>query len=184
MSVIGNTQLNSIVFESKLLDSELILTELDSRVRKTLKQRGEGAENQDGMDVALVVIDHVASTVDFAGANLPLYIVRGDQIYDLPGDKYPVGGTQFEDKVFHGNVMKVEPSDVIYLSSDGYPDQFGGEHGRKLSRRRFKEVLVEANRHPVLQQGEYLREVLAEWQGSYNQLDDIMVLGFRVSSPN
>jgi phosphoserine phosphatase RsbU/P len=183
MSVIGNTQLNSIVYESKLLDSELILTELDSRVRKTLKQRSDTVENQDGMDVALVVIDHVAGTIDFAGANLPLYVVRGDQIYDLPGDKYPIGGTQFEDKVFHGNVMKVEPNDVIYLASDGFPDQFGGEHGRKLSRRRFKEVLVEANRYPVLQQGEYLMDVLTEWQGTNNQLDDVMVLGFRVSSP-
>jgi serine phosphatase RsbU (regulator of sigma subunit) len=181
MSVIGNTQLNTVVYEAHILDSERILTELDARVRGTLRQRSDNAENQDGMDVALVVVDHEACTIDFAGANLPLFIVRDDQIFELRGDRYPVGGSQFEDKTFTGNVMKVEKTDTIYLFSDGYGDQFGGEHGRKFSRRRFKEVLVEANKYPISMQADYLRDVITEWRGDMDQIDDIMVLGFNLS---
>jgi serine phosphatase RsbU (regulator of sigma subunit) len=181
--VIGYTQLNSVFYENGVLESEQVLTALDQRVRATLKQDHVDAESQDGMDIGLCVYDLAQKILDFAGANLPLYIARDGQIFELKGDKYPIGGTQFEDKKYTGNLVRVQPGDMVYIFSDGYADQFGGEpeRPRKLSRKRFKEILLECHHLPAPKQQAHLERSYYEWRGPNEQLDDIMVIGFRIA---
>jgi DNA-binding response OmpR family regulator len=183
MSVIGYTQLNNIILERGITSAQHILQLLDVQVRRLLSQQDNGGledSSQDGMDISLAVIDVNEKYIEYAGANQPLYIVRQGQIGEVQPDKYPIGGSQYADKQFESKFIKLEPGDTVYLNSDGYPDQFGGELGRKLSRRRFKELLVEATAFDVVDQRDFLKRKFDDWKGQHEQLDDIMVMGFQL----
>jgi serine phosphatase RsbU (regulator of sigma subunit) len=184
MSMIGDSLLSQIVLDRQVYEPDLILAELNLRVRKALRQ--ETTEGRDGMDAALVAIDFDAQRkplrLHYAGAMNPLYYIQGGEFHEIKADKMPIGG--FEDKSETPFVRHEVPLDggplSFFLFSDGFQDQFGGPDGRKFMVKRFKELLTSLHHLPAGEQLASLRATLHAWQGSREQVDDILVIGARL----
>jgi serine phosphatase RsbU (regulator of sigma subunit) len=152
-------------------------------VVETLREKGtiNVSGVKDGMDLALCVIDFKNMKLEFAGANNPLCLVRNNEMIQIKGDRQAIGGT-FEDDLpqFTNHEIDLQKGDVIYTFSDGYPDQFGGHDGRKFMLKRFRELLLKIHSHPIEEQGRMLDEILEEWRGREEQVDDILVMGVKI----
>ncbi|MDX2301953.1 MAG: two-component regulator propeller domain-containing protein [Microscillaceae bacterium] len=178
MTVIGNDLLNSIVIEDKIVKAHRILDQLDKQVKMYLKQ-DEGSKSKDGMDMALLVIDEINQTIEFAGAKNPLYYIREGELFHLKGSKYPIGGVQSKAKVFSSETIHYQPGDIFYLFSDGFQDQFGGPQDRKYGSKRFRELLFKTHQKPMDEQRDILEFELHKWKGNNKQTDDILVMGLK-----
>ncbi|MCX6296779.1 MAG: SpoIIE family protein phosphatase [Bacteroidetes bacterium] len=140
MSMIGSNILNKLVLENGLTQPDLILNELHEEVRTALKQKENASETNDGMDIAIISI--TKDQLHYSGAHRPLYYITNNILQEIKADKFPIGGIQQEEKrIFTNHVLTLQQNDKIYLSSDGFADQFGGESGKKLMTKKFKELL-------------------------------------------
>jgi len=180
MSMLGIAFLNDIVNKEKIKESSLVLNELRSYIMKALKQTGEDGGSKDGMDIALCAIDQKKMKVQFSGAYNPLIIIRNGEIIEIKADKMPIGYHIKKDVLFTGQDIDIEIGDRLYMFSDGYVDQFGGETGRKFMSKRFKELLVETNSMSMEEQKEHLNDTIEQWMGDYEQIDDILVFGIEI----
>ena len=115
----------------------------------------------------------------FTGANNGLFLVRNGELKQFAGDKRPVGYFKGIDIPFTHSVLPLEKDDTIYLYSDGYADQFGGPKGRKMMLKRFRNHLLEVSAQPINKQQKMLEAGLDKWMGTEEQIDDILVLGFK-----
>jgi serine phosphatase RsbU (regulator of sigma subunit) len=177
MSMIGFNLLDEITNKG-ITRPDLILEELHRGVRFTLKQRE--TNNQDGMDMALCVINKEEKIIEFAGAKNPLIYINNGNVEQIKGDKNGIGGKNDEHK-FTLHKIDVKGPTWFYLFSDGYIDQFGGENGRKFMIKNFREMLVEIHKLPMEKQKEHLDNELKKWMGTkYNQIDDVLVIGFKI----
>ncbi len=208
MSMIGNTLLNEIVSLKGINEPALILNNLNEAVRSSLKQDQLDSESRDGMDIAMCSIDFNKMEVQFAGANRPLYLLRNDEatgdaevvmesveasdslligvtdvemIEEIKANKFPIGGLAMdEEKRFTNHVIPVKKGDTLYLFTDGYADQFGGDQGRKLMTKKFKKILRAIQNKTMQEQEAYLGDFIDEWRGSQEQVDDVLVIGIRI----
>lgn len=186
MSMLGSGLLNQIVNEELKLKPNEVLNHLRDRVILALKQTGEYGESKDGMDISLCRYIPSEKKIEFAGAHNPLYIARskegdtGIQLLELPADKQPIGIHIGEKKEFTLREMAVESGDVIYMSSDGYADQFGGPKGKKFKSGNLEKLFIELANDPLPQQKGKLENVFNDWKNGYEQLDDVCVFGVRV----
>lgn len=179
MSMIGIELLNKIVFLQDIDSPDEVLNELHVQVRKTLKQNE--TENRDGMDIALCVIDKVNQKIEFAGAKNPLIYVHNNEFERIKGDKMPIGGVQKEkERIFTKHCLTFDENTAVYMFSDGYQDQFGGEKGRKFLSKRFLSLLEYVSKEPMRNQKSILNHTIQDWMGaSHKQVDDILVMGIR-----
>lgn len=185
MSMIGTSLLNEIVKQDNTINAAEVLDQLNIQLRIALKQDRETFESKDGMDIAICVIDKTTLVIDFAGAKRPIYLAKkSNQNYELQqvkGDRYSIGGMEL-DKNFHfsNHLFQLNKGDRFYLFSDGFADQFGGEHGKKLTTKRFEKHLAAIQSKPIVSHHDELGQLLANWQGSHEQVDDILVIGIEV----
>ncbi|MFN5711371.1 MAG: SpoIIE family protein phosphatase [Bacteroidota bacterium] len=180
MSMIGNTLLNQIVNERDIMQPNLILNELNKEITSALKQDAEGSDSRDGMDISIVSINLTNKTMQYAAANRPLYFIRNGELTETKANKVAIGGHMMdEEKNFTNHVFQIESGDTIYLSSDGFADQFNPSD-KKLMTKRFKEILLSIQHLTMLEQEQYLAQFIAEWRGSMEQTDDVLVIGVRV----
>ena len=179
MSLIGHLLLNDLVSNYEP-DPALLLTNLHWAVVKTLKQDVEGNETADGMDIAMCRIDIKSGEVQYSGAHRPLYHVRNKELTQYKGDKYPIGGNQYEGKnSFQNHIIPIEEGDAIYFFSDGLPDQFGGPNKLKFGPKKIRNILTE-NTHLTMEEQKNLFETLfTEWQGDEKQVDDLLMIGIK-----
>lgn len=173
MSMLGCTLLNEIVVEKKQTGPANILNQLKSQVIKALSDD----DRKDGMDMGFCQINK--NTLTYAGANLPLYIFRDGQLTELKGDKQAVGKNSIEND-FTQTTFELQENDVLYLFSDGYVDQFGGEKGKKYKRQTFRDKLAHVSTLSFAQQRKVIEEEFENWKGDIEQLDDVCVLGVRI----
>jgi len=183
MSVIGSNYLNQIVADRGMRQPGSILNALNEQVRKSLKQDSDEATTRDGMDLALCVIDRNEKKITFGGAYRPLYVVRNGEIIEYAPNKFSIAGVQFEniDMNFTTQEVDIEFGDVLYLGSDGYADQFGGPKTKKMSTRRFKQLLTQIYQHPMHIQMELLQHNFDKWKADEEQTDDILLIGLRIT---
>ncbi|HEU4718986.1 MAG TPA: SpoIIE family protein phosphatase, partial [Bacteroidia bacterium] len=179
MSIIGNSLLHEIMNETETPSPAEILNRLREKLIAALRQKGADAESKDGMDMVLCCYDRKGSKLTFSGANNPLYLVSGGKLEEFKNDKQPIGVYGDEMKPFTQKEITVGKGDVIYIFSDGYPDQFGGEKGKKFLYTRFKQMLVEIAPLAMSQQDQKLEENFRKWKGANDQVDDVLVMGFR-----
>ena len=180
MSMIGNTLLNDIVTKSKNLNPGEILNQLNKGIVRTLKQKGNNVLSQDGMDIALCEINLNTLLLKFSGAQRPLYLIREANLIIAKGDSFSIGGTSFDQKKnFQVQQFQLSKDDSIYLFSDGYPDQFGGEKNKKYLIGKFKKYLLSIQHIPMIDQETLLRSELYNWMGDEEQVDDILVIGIK-----
>lgn len=200
MSMIGISLLNEIIIENKIDDAAAILNALRTNLLKTLqqKEKGQGAITRDGMDIALCVWDKTKNEIQFAGANNPMYIVRksghtgiaennklrvhNNHLYEILPDKQPIGFMEEKmDSLFTSQTIKVEKGDIIYISTDGYHDQFGGESNKKFTKRKFREMLASFNGTELNGQKLSLDTTIEQWKNINAQTDDICMIGVKIS---
>lgn len=182
MSMLGVTFLNEIVNEKNIIQPNEILNHLRQRIIHTLQQTGKADEAKDGMDMALCRINTRSLQMQYAGAYNPVYIVRNNQLTELKPDKIPVSiHQQHTNKPFTTQAFQLQAGDMVYLFSDGFPDQFGGPRGRKFLSKRLKQMLLKVSSLPASQQKEAIGQQLQQWQGDEFQVDDILLTGLKIS---
>ena len=179
MSMLGISILNEITAEKKDLTAADILNLLRERIKEYLKQTGKEDEAKDGMDISLCILDPEMQKIQFAGANNPLYIVNKDGLTEIKPDRQPIG-IYLKEHDFKNNIIDVKKDDKLYLFSDGFVDQFGGESGKKYMIKRFKEFLVSVYNKSMSEQNSLLEKELINWKGNYSQIDDILILGVKI----
>lgn len=183
MSINGFHLLNhAIDRRSNGLDASGILNRLNENIIQSLHQQDEDSETTDGMDVALCVIDANMRRLQFAGANLPLYIIRGEELIQIPGDRYPIGLLVKDNiQTFTSKDVELFKGDVIYIFSDGYADQLGGGKGfEKFMYKRFRELLLTIKGEEMEKQLRIIEDTLISWKGNQSQTDDILIIGWKV----
>ncbi|HLN20384.1 MAG TPA: two-component regulator propeller domain-containing protein [Bacteroidales bacterium] len=180
MSIIGHNSLNKVVREYGIKKPSSILDHLNTEVLKALMQRNEEVIN-DGMDMALIAFDRKNFTLEFAGAYNPLYLVRNGEVLMYKGDRFPIGMTAISDKKsFSNQVVEIKPGDMLYMSSDGYADQFGSAEVKKYKSGNVKKLLAEIWQLPVPDQRKRLETEILTWKGDLPQVDDILFVGTRI----
>ncbi len=179
MSMLGISFLNEIVENDNITSPEKILNSLRENVITALRQRGLETESKDGMDMAVCSYNRKLKRLSFAGANNPLYIVRNKELIQTRGNRMPVAiHIKMDD--FTKYDIPIETGDSLYMFSDGYADQFGGPKGKKFKNKKFKQLLVDIQDENMITQKEILNKTITEWRGELEQIDDIVVLGFKV----
>lgn len=180
MSLIGINFIYQIVKMERMISPAQILSNLRTRVYKALKQETTG--NRDGMDISVIVIDSMAQTLSFAGAksNIVLFDNKGNY-QTLKGDKISIGGGNPQE-AFHEYTEALHDKVFAYAFTDGYRDQIGGEHKRKLGSKNFAELLTIIHQLPKDVQKQQLRTFIEEWQKQSweKQLDDMLVVGVKL----
>ncbi|MBL7887942.1 MAG: tetratricopeptide repeat protein [Bacteroidia bacterium] len=181
MSIVGYNLLSKAVNELGLSRPALILNSLSKGIGKTLRQTGRETELKDGMDIALCSLDKNTNMLEYAGAYNPLYIVREGKLIELPSDKHPIGmytGEQIEQYTNHE--IQLQKGDTVYLFTDGYADQFGGEKGKKFKYKSLKELLISIQQKDMEEQKNILDTTLNKWKGNLEQVDDVLIMGVRI----
>lgn len=179
VSVVCNSGLNRAVDEYNCQTPAEILDKTRQLVVAEFSKSTEKENIKDGMDVALCRFNSEEKSIQFAGANNPLWIVRNGEVIIVKGDKQSIG---YSDNTtpFTNHKIQLQKGDSFYLFSDGYPDQFGGSRGKKLKSSGFKELLLNIQGAPMEEQRAQLNSYLKEWRGNYEQLDDVCVIGVRI----
>ena len=206
MSMLGMTFLDEIVIKAEVTDTAGVLDQLRNHVISSLKQSGKTIKesNKDGMDLSMISIDMDTREIQFSGAYNPIYLVRpltrsekkkaknGGEL-DLPrgsmhddkhllmqirADQMPIGISE-KSVPFSSDTYNYEGYS-IYMFTDGYLDQFGGERGKKFMSRNFKKLILELQSVPLKEQGVAMEKILLNWMGNISQIDDILVMGLRM----
>lgn len=180
MTVLGNTLLSEIISTNAIFEADKILYELDSKIISTLHNSNTGMKTNDGMDIGVMIFDSENNKLQFAGAKIPLYKIRNNELEEIKPSKSSIGGSSPREKSYELNEIELERGDKFYITSDGYKDQFGGNDNRKFQSQKFRELLVEIESMPMDQQKQCLEQAFDDWKGSYSQIDDVMVIGIEV----
>lgn len=181
MSMIGSDKLNQAVLEKGNVNPADIISFLNVGIKTSLKQ-DETVENasRDGMDITIISIDDKKEKLKVAAANNSLLRIRNNEIEDFKATKKAVGGFTPLNQVYELTELEIQPGDCFYMTTDGYPDQFGGDKGKKLKIAVLKNLLLEIHQKPMEEQREILRNYIIEWMGDIDQIDDICVIGVRL----
>jgi serine phosphatase RsbU (regulator of sigma subunit) len=132
------------------------------------------------MDMNLCAINYTTLELQYAAANNPLYIVRNGELLEYSANKFPIGAFIGERKDFDNHIVQLQKGDVIYLFSDGYADQFGGPKGKKFMVGKLRKLLLKVSEAPITEQKKILDDSLMQWQGTHEQVDDILIIGVKV----
>jgi serine phosphatase RsbU (regulator of sigma subunit) len=179
LSILGISFLNLVISKYKPTSAAFVLNNLREYLMKALDQTGKDREQKDGIDMALCIIDIKTKVLQFAGAFNPVYIVRNKEIFPMEGDKMPIGvAAEFEES-FKNTVFNLQSDDILYLFTDGFPDQFGGPDQKKYKYKKFRQLLILCSTLPILEQADLLKNEFLNWKGELHQLDDLTILGIK-----
>ncbi len=178
MSLVGINLLSAIVSENNITEADLILENLHERIQFALRQ--SDTANQDGMDVALCVIDKKKKILEFAGAKNPLIYIKNNEIHKIKGDKKGIGGKQISGLHFTKHTIELDEAMSFYIFSDGYQDQFGGERNRKFMGKRMAQMFLDNQNLPMNEQLKVYDTEINNWMSDTKQIDDILLIGFNL----
>jgi serine phosphatase RsbU (regulator of sigma subunit) len=179
MSMIGNDMLNQIIIEKGITQPAEILNQLNRSMKRALKQESIKSETTDGMDIAICTIEIESKKVEYAGAMRPFYYLT-DSFHKVDGDSRSIGGYTPEDYHFKNHELNIGAGCMLYIFTDGYVDQFGGEKGKKFMTKNFQALLSRIHHLPVTEQSNMLEETLVNWRQEREQVDDILVVGIKL----
>jgi len=198
MSMLGVTLLNEQFRTFGIRQPGVILGHLRSKVKEILAQDGSVNDQQDGMEMAIAIIDPEKKECQFSGANRPLFLFRRKEqlpgaekipysslenddyeLYTIKGDKQPIG-VHWEEKEFTSHLIKLQENDSLYIFSDGFVDQYGGKKRKKFKTSNFKKLLLSVQAESMENQRELIEVAFEQWRGSNEQIDDVCVIGVRI----
>lgn len=179
----------STICAEKLTESALrdntpakVLFNANNAIKKVLKQETlEEGTNKDGMEIALIKYNLKTKKLTYTGANRPLWIVKGDtkELVEIKPTKASIASFTPLNFEYEQNEFSLNENDVVYLTSDGFPDQFGGPDGKKFMTKNMKQFLKEIMHLPVDEQHKLVSEKINAWKGNYEQVDDLLVIGVK-----
>lgn len=182
LSMVGSTLLNEIINHKQLFDPALIIKELANGLSDTLISKEKDEFNQDGMDISICKVNHQTKKLYFAGANQSIFIVDNKSTNEIKAQISSINGifalnknekiTNFE--------WDLKPDTMVYMSTDGYVDQIGEITNKKFLTSRYEKLLKEINGLPIEKQNQLLEENFDEWMGDSKQIDDVLVIGFKI----
>jgi serine phosphatase RsbU (regulator of sigma subunit) len=199
MSMLGIALLNEIVRDDENLQASVILDNLREKVKASLRQTGKRSEQKDGIDIAMCIINSENKNFQFAGAHQPVYVIRNKELPDLENidnekiieygdsklmhlnsDPQPIG-VFVKESPFRNYESKLFEGDRVYLFSDGFSDQLGGEKERKFRSGAFKKLLLDIHKKDFNTQKDILNNTFESYKSDkFKQMDDILVLGFQI----
>lgn len=182
VSVVCSNALNRTVKEFSIKEPGKILDKVRDLVIETFEK--SESEVKDGMDISLCSIKKAKdkkNTMNWSGANNPLWIIRDNKLLEYKPNKQPIGKTE-NPTPFTSNTIELQNNDVIYLFTDGYADQFGGDKGKKFKYKQLQELLIEINSKSMQEQEYSLSHKIEEWKGKLEQVDDILIIGIKIKS--
>ncbi len=177
VSIIGHNGLTRCINEFDIDQPAAILDQLDTLVIE--KFSSNESQVNDGMDIALCSFDTQTLELQYAGAHNALYYIQNNELKVIKADRQPIGGRIKKSK-FTNHTVQLQPSDLVYIFSDGFADQFGGPKGKKFMYGQFKKLLLSIHQQPMEEQQIILRDTFENWRGSLEQVDDVCVFGVRV----
>ncbi len=181
MSIVGFNLLNKALFESKFKTPAEILNEVNKNLTETLKQTFEESAVKDGMEISLCKWNKQTNEFWFAGANAIIYKVSNKNLEIIKGDKNPIGAFYGEKLQSYTNTkVEVLKNDCIYLFSDGYADQFGGDKGKKYKYKQLEDFLKMHSHLNMTEQRKLLSTEFTKWKGELEQVDDVCVIGIKI----
>ncbi len=179
MSMVANSIIKEVLLNKKLRSPSQILYELDKELFKSINSYSDEISN-DGMDAGVACINKKTGRMHFAGAFRSAIIVRGNSLIELKANKYPLGFFNDIEKIFEEQVLMLQAEDTVFLFSDGYADQFGGESNKKFNKRNFKDLLLTTAELPMDEQEGFLEYAHNNWKQDNDQTDDVLVIGLRI----
>ena len=186
ISIVNYNLLNKAVLEKDLHDPADILNYVNHQLTLALHQTFQESSVKDGMDISLCVLNTKTFELNYSGANNPIYILHqienaATELVEVKADKFPVGAFVDEQvQSFTSKKIQLQKNDLIYLFSDGYADQFGGDKGKKFKYKQLKDILREVQNLPMAEQCSVLENKFTNWKGKLEQVDDVLVIGIRV----
>jgi PAS domain S-box-containing protein len=177
MSMVANSIIKDVLL-NKTLHSSQLLYELDKELFKSINSYSEEISS-DGMDAAIACVNKRTGRLHYAGAMRSGIIIRSGNVIELKANKYPLGFFNDITKIFEEQVVLLQSGDELFLFSDGYADQFGGERNKKFNTRNFKELLRSVSEMPIAEQKGFLDYSLNNWKQGEEQTDDILVVGIK-----
>ncbi|HLF34989.1 MAG TPA: tetratricopeptide repeat protein [Cyclobacteriaceae bacterium] len=180
MTVLAHGLLSQVLSDNAILSPDKIISDLDKKVRLNLNQHGISLSPFEGMDMGLLQIDRKQNTISYSGAKIPVYHFNGSELLQIEPDRYSIGGNGIENKSFTRKSISYNPGDILYLSTDGYQDQFGGHNGKKFMKLHFRNLLNEVARLPIQEQENALVSIFNKWKSDNPQTDDVLILGLQL----
>jgi ligand-binding sensor domain-containing protein/serine phosphatase RsbU (regulator of sigma subunit) len=177
VSVVCSNALNSAVKEFNLTDTGKILDKTRELVVETFRKSTNDVK--DGMDISLLCLDRKNRTIRWSGANNPLWYFQGNEMKEVKADKQPVGKSVIETP-FTTHHIGYEKGTTLYLLTDGFADQFGGDKGKKLKGSNLQKLLSSIQTLEMRDQQKKLDQFFTQWQGELEQVDDVCVIGIRL----
>jgi serine phosphatase RsbU (regulator of sigma subunit) len=179
ITMLALTTLHSAFNFHKLISPSMLLKFLDEDFNRKLSHKSKGKVMNDSMDIAICEIDKKEMTLTVSGAGSKVYLVRDGKTETFKTDQYSIGSVE-PGKDFQTIRIPIKKGDAVFLSSDGYIDQFGGKNGKKLGSRAFTELIASLNNGTDKNCEKILHDKLTEWQGNHEQTDDILVMGLSI----
>lgn len=180
VSIVGNCFLSLANQLEEIEKPGEILDFLNTKIKETFNAKYSKERINDGMDIALCIINKTKNELHFSGAKNAVIIVRGNKIKVIKGDRSAIGYSyEKEPSKFISTTYALEKGDMIYTFSDGYADQFGGKNGKKFKYSNLRKLFLEISKMPVQKQEEKIEETFLNWKGDLEQLDDILIIGVR-----
>lgn len=179
MSMVANSMFKEVFINRKISNPSEILKALDEELEKSINKNQDATFN-DGMDVSLIRIDKETDELAFAGAFRSILISRDSDITELKGSRYPIGFYSGIEKQFDTHLFQLQKNDGVYLFTDGFIDQFGGEKNKKLNKSNFKDLLRTINDMSMEEQEAFLEYSFNNWKQDNDQTDDVLVIGIKI----
>lgn len=180
MSMIGNSLLNEMIVEKGLIKTNKILDAVSEKLKSSFSSLNGENSQRDGMDMILCRLNISNNELMYSGAHNSMVIASEGKLHEYKGDRRPVGFYLGKGILFSSKIIQLKKKDVIYLYTDGFADQFGGDRNRKYKNSNFKNFLLEISSQEIEQQGKLVEKEFLNWKGDNEQLDDVCVMGVRV----
>ena len=178
VSVVCHNALNRAVREFGLTQPAAILDKTAEIVIENFSKSEE--DIKDGMDISLCAYNVKTKELQWAGANNPLWLLQNGELIETKADKQPIGMNE-NSKPFTNHTFNLTATDSIYLFTDGFADQFGGDTGqKKLTKKRFKDLILSIQEQKMQEQGIALDKFITEYRKEVEQIDDILVMGVKI----
>ena len=180
MSLLGHNILENVVQRESSVNPGAMLKALNQEIVDRFST-GRDETVKHGMDIAIISIDIQAQQLEYAGARNSLYIIREGRLIEIKADRMSTGiiAKNQETIVYTNQLHDLQKDDMLYLFSDGFPDQKGGPDKKKFFYQPFKELLISISQLPVNEQKQKLDETITTWMGEGEQEDDILIMGIR-----
>ncbi|MFT6867126.1 MAG: serine phosphatase RsbU (regulator of sigma subunit) [Cyclobacteriaceae bacterium] len=184
MSIMGSNQLTNIIYYQNYLDPNKILARMDKQIKMELQQRDTEGYSRDGMEIGICVINLDDLKMEFSGAGIPLHLIRNNELTTYRSPKLMIGGIDGDEREASALLNKEEiqliEGDRIFLSSDGYQDQFGGLNDKKFMVKNLKKIITETSSKTLIDQKQILTETFDSWKADSPQTDDVVLMGLEI----